>query len=365
MARIAWLSSSPRKLNGYGVPTALWLPVLAKMGHQVTALTFDQEEDDTWEGVPVKGTDQANDWLAAYQLAASAAAQADLLIMLMDPWAIPPTLVRDLPCQVAAWFPVDCSPLSRLDRKWFAESGAYPVPMSEWGAQVLDDAGFQSWPIPYAYDPGVFHVDWQARDALRTAAGLDGKHVVGINAGNTARKGWPEMLAAYARFWHTHHDAVVLHANVTTGGDGPDLLAIKAALDLPPQAITWTKDIPPDGMADWYRVLDVYLNGSYGEGFCLPLVEAQACGVPVICTGIPPMDCEAGKLGRHVRHQFRWTELHKSAWQTPIIADMFTALQESRHRNSTQTGRISTYVQERYAVGTVAPLWAELIRELT
>ncbi len=35
-------------------------------------------------------------------------------------------------------------------------------------------------------------------------------------------------------------------------------------------------------MADWYRSLTAYVNGSSGEGFGLHLIEAMACGRPVV-----------------------------------------------------------------------------------
>jgi len=38
-------------------------------------------------------------------------------------------------------------------------------------------------------------------------------------------------------------------------------------------------------MADLYRAADVYVQASYGEGFGLAILEAAACGKPVIATG--------------------------------------------------------------------------------
>ena len=40
-------------------------------------------------------------------------------------------------------------------------------------------------------------------------------------------------------------------------------------------------------MAGWYRSLDVLSACSYGEGFGLPILEAQACGSPAIVTDAP------------------------------------------------------------------------------
>ena len=43
-------------------------------------------------------------------------------------------------------------------------------------------------------------------------------------------------------------------------------------------------------MADLYRAADVYATPYRAEGFNLPVLEAAACGVPVICTSGGPTD---------------------------------------------------------------------------
>ena len=40
--------------------------------------------------------------------------------------------------------------------------------------------------------------------------------------------------------------------------------------------------LPHAELADWYRSLTAYVNGSFGEGFGLHLIEAMACGRPLI-----------------------------------------------------------------------------------
>jgi glycosyltransferase involved in cell wall biosynthesis len=47
-------------------------------------------------------------------------------------------------------------------------------------------------------------------------------------------------------------------------------------------------DISPDELAELYRACDVFVTPYRGEGFCLPALEAMACGLPVIHTSIGP-----------------------------------------------------------------------------
>jgi glycosyltransferase involved in cell wall biosynthesis len=42
--------------------------------------------------------------------------------------------------------------------------------------------------------------------------------------------------------------------------------------------------LSPAALADWYRSLDTFVNASAGEGFGLHLLEAMACGIPLIST---------------------------------------------------------------------------------
>ncbi len=45
-------------------------------------------------------------------------------------------------------------------------------------------------------------------------------------------------------------------------------------------------EVPVERMADWYRVLDLYVAPQRWEGFGLTPIEAMACGVPVIATRV-------------------------------------------------------------------------------
>ena len=49
-----------------------------------------------------------------------------------------------------------------------------------------------------------------------------------------------------------------------------------------------TDDLDDDGLAALYRACDVLVHPYRGEGFAMPVLEAMACGLPVIVTARRP-----------------------------------------------------------------------------
>jgi glycosyltransferase involved in cell wall biosynthesis len=367
--RITWHSHSPVASTGYGTPSALWLPALKAMGHDVTASAFTgQHMDFTWQGIKVVSTDDGQ--FGATRLRALTK-NADVLITLMDVWVYPPALIDSLKLPALNWFPVDTSPLSVLDERYFRHSKATPVAMSEHGGRMLTEAGIDGTAIPYAFDPAVFYPDDGDRQAARAGAGLDGLFAIGANAANIDRKAWPELLQAYARLWREHPGQVILLANTTLPGPGPapagalSLLAITRRLGLPDAAVRWipagTMDQP--ALASWYRSLDVLSACSFAEGFGLPIAEAEACGTPVIVTAAPPASTEIGLPGRHVACEPAWQQSHQAWWHRPSVTALHEALEDAyAHRSDrAQASAAAAAHAKRYELGNVAPLWAALL----
>lgn len=62
------------------------------------------------------------------------------------------------------------------------------------------------------------------------------------------------------------------------------------------EALRWSAshDLDVSAMAEAYRRSTLLLFPSLAEGFGMPIVEAQACGTPVVTSAMPPMDEVAG-----------------------------------------------------------------------
>ncbi|WP_322487301.1 glycosyltransferase [Chloroflexus sp.] len=99
------------------------------------------------------------------------------------------------------------------------------------------------------------------------------------------RKGWDVLVAAYRAAFQPH-DPVVLVLKIDYRAPGNPLRELAAALgdQAPPVAVLYNQTFSPVRMAELYRSADCLVLPSRGEGWGMPVLEAMACGVPVIAT---------------------------------------------------------------------------------
>lgn len=341
--RILWLSNAPWMATGYGRQTALFAPLLAGAGHDVAicAMAGLQGGPLTWQGIPVYPGGQVG---AAMDVIAGHYAhhKADLLITLMDTWRLVPEAVAGL--NVACWTPVDCEPMSCLDWAALTASGAKPVAMSRFGEAMMRKKDLAPLYVPHGVDTSVFRPcagpGWsEARPAGRP-------FTVGMVAANTdkRRKGFDKAFQAFARYRDKHApDArLLVHAqmvnDLTVGADGLDLAALAEARALG-ESVSFCDQYAykagltgDDAMASFLSGLDVLLNPSLGEGFGLPVLEAQACGTPVIVTRGSAM-AEMCGAGWSVTGEREWNWMHRADWTDPTVDGLVKALGRA-HRAS-------------------------------
>jgi glycosyltransferase involved in cell wall biosynthesis len=96
----------------------------------------------------------------------------------------------------------------------------------------------------------------------------------------------PCVLRAFARIQSVRPDATLVLAG--DGSKRPDVERLLAELNL--RGVTMTGSVPTDRMPALYDAADVFLNGSVVDNMPLSILEAFACGLPVVTTdagGIP------------------------------------------------------------------------------
>ena len=111
--------------------------------------------------------------------------------------------------------------------------------------------------------------------------------------GTIWRKGIDLLLAAWAEAFQPGDDValVIKDFGAQTWYRGQnaesDLRRIMASDDIA-KVIYLGDDLPASDIGRIYRAADVLVAPYRGEGFCLPALEAMACGLPVIHTGTGP-----------------------------------------------------------------------------
>lgn len=336
MANILWHSCTPWAPSGYGMQTANWTRKLREDGHllHISSYWGLQGAPTSWEGITIlPGYGQNYCTPSLHQHAKMIG--PDLVITLGDIWVMDPKLLSEIP--VAHWLPVDCRPQSLADRACVDNSGAELIAMSKWGYDRMRQAGYNPVYVPHGIRTDTFTPPLD-RKAAREEIGVDENFVIGVNAANNdaIRKGLPELMLAFARFNARHPEAralLTLHSGVHTEG-GQDLEAIADNLGIVDlvrvvdQYRYTTGLTTPEDLAQWYGICDVLLSTTYGEGFGLPVIEAQACGTPVITTRTSAM-IELNPLGFQVAGEPFWNGVHKGWWIRPYIGGIQKALEES------------------------------------
>src|SRR6185312_11343510 len=104
--KVLWHSNAPWSPSGYGQQTALWVPRIAAMGHEVAISAFYGHEGapGEWQGHQIFSRGQhpyGGDIVGMH----ARAFDADLVITLMDLWALPVDTLKDF--KTAAWMPID------------------------------------------------------------------------------------------------------------------------------------------------------------------------------------------------------------------------------------------------------------------
>jgi glycosyltransferase involved in cell wall biosynthesis len=161
--------------------------------------------------------------------------------------------------------------------------------------------------------------------------------MVAANKGNAPpRKSFPQVFEAFKTFHERHPDSLLyLHTMRENHRDGLDLPMLAKAIGVPQDAILYTPEfelqmgVPEWKMAYVYSNMDVLCAPSYGEGFGIPIVEAQACGVPVIVNDWTAMPELAGPA-QWVTEGDRWYNMSQGSWfKAPRVESILARLEDA------------------------------------
>jgi len=339
--RILWHSNAPWAPTGYGNQTGVFTPKLTREHHvTISAFWGLMGRPANWEGMTVlPGSMDAygGDILDGHVMHQ----QSDVLLTLMDVWVLPRDKMASLPW--AAWVPIDHHPVPEnvLDMLRVCR---WPIAMSQYGLTLLEEAGLRAFYVPHGVDTqGTFYPVERAEARRKFAGYVHEQHgrddlvddetfvfaMVAANKGNPSRKSFVETLTAYKLFRQTY-PARKTHLYLHTdryGQIGVELLRVIDNLGLPAESVSFPPTyhyaigaINPEYLNGVYNAADVLLNPAQGEGFGIPIIEAQAAGCPVIVGDNTAMK-ELCLAGWTVTGMPWYTPMH--AWQyIPLVPEL-------------------------------------------
>ena len=292
--RILWHSNAPWTATGYGVQTRVFAPRIRDLGHDVAISAFYGLEGASiqWDGMTVYPRafhPYGMDVIAPH----ATDHKADVVITLVDAWVIDHTKIEGSGAKWAPWYPVDHDPIPQ--RVADAVKHAWqPLTYSHHGTEASVTAGLSPVYVPHGIETDVYTPTPQAeaRKRLGLPAGAFIIGIVAANKGLPSRKALPTQFEAFARFHERHPDALLyVHTHLGPEMDGIDVSATMRAVGIPEDAVRVCDQYrnvmgySDRVMASLYSALDVLSSPTMGEGFGVPIIEAQACGTPVIIGG--------------------------------------------------------------------------------
>jgi glycosyltransferase involved in cell wall biosynthesis len=382
---VSVFSNSPGQPTGYGQATEALVKLLKRDGADVASLSNYGNEGvnttyDTGFGeIPVyaRGNEAySNDVTPAHHKHWKALNpdQPDLLITLYDVWVLNAKAFDSIP--IASWTPIDHNPVPPGVLKWLQKENVTPLAMSKFGLQQIEQAGVKGHYVPHSIDTKVFSQTDKIKDQpINEFMGFeDGRFIVGMNAANKSsgilhRKAYSENFMAFALFARKHPDAMLyVHADASSQ-HGWNLIALAQLLGIPtdnltfPDPLAYRYGMSQETLAGIYSSWDVMLATSYGEGFGIPTVEAQACGVPVIVSNFAASPELVGD-GWVISGQPLYDPAQHSFWNVPSVPEIVEALEQAYARGKGKSAKAVEFAQAYDHEKVWQENWIPILRKL-
>lgn len=309
LMKILLASNAPWASTGYGTQTASLARRLRDDGHKVVIYCQYglQGGVQEWEGITCLPTGMEGGYADPIIRGHLRYTQPDLLITFFDLWALHktpiPKWIQDTDAKWLAYFPIDAVPVSRATREVLGQVD-YPVVLSNFAEAALKEWNpeYKVAVIPHGIEKSWGYTANGRKEFRRSIQVPDDAFLfgtVGRNAYYPGRKGLDRLVRAFAEL-ELDNTYLYIHTGTwSENGSVPIEQMTDFYTELHPYLEGRVK-LPDDynlvmgysqtGMNALYSALDCYVQPTLGEGFGLPVMEAQACGAAVIatdCTSMP------------------------------------------------------------------------------
>ena len=379
-------SNSPDQPTGYGQQARYLIDRLMKTGLNTAVLSnYGQEGINSKTSTPygevpifARGFDMySNDSVPQDHLSFTSKYpdQKNALITLYDVWVLNNPAFDSI--DILSWVPLDHITLPPLVEAWLRKENVRPIAMAPSGVKQLEHKGIECDYAPHGIDTKVYKPTFEiGGQDIREHMGTKDQFVVGMVAANKAsglvhRKAFSENILAFSLFKKKHPDAVLyLHTDPVGKAGGWNLLKLIDACGLSkndvifPNPLSYKYGIDKQDLAAYYTGIDVLLAPSYGEGFGIPTVEAQACGTRVIGSGWAATQDLVAEDGWLVEGQPQYDAGQNAWWQIPNVPSIVAALQEA-YKAGKEKSEIARKFALDFDVDTVFDkYWLPILRKV-
>lgn len=301
------------------------------------------------------------------------------------------------------WMPtVDSSPQNEEWIDMFASTDAI-LTYSDWAAELLKTASNKI-PLVGAATPSADSLFDRnpSKSAAKAEMGIDPSwKIIGTVMRNQRRKLFPELFQAFAKYLkETGEENTYLYCHTSYPDNGWDLPKELVNNEISSRVIfTYTCEcgsvrprlfndsvttcencknfsskmtavgsgVSVEVMRKIYNCFDVYVQFSNSEGFGIPIVEAAACGVPVIATDYSAMESEVRKLNGHpLKLRTNHLEMETGSYRAlpdhdHLVSLLTEILNEPEEVRANKSFQVRQSFVENFSWDKTAQVWSEVI----
>jgi glycosyltransferase involved in cell wall biosynthesis len=334
-----------------------WIPQVKDEGYEIAMCPFYGLEGGVLEINGIKMYPRIGDvWGLDAMIHHGKKWGSDVTITNQDIWVLDQNALKEVTRWIP-WVPIDHDPVPKtiLDRLRLAYR---IVSYSKFGKKQLENEGLYSTYIPLTVETEILKPmdKLECRKALNIPPDIFLFGMISANKDNPPRKSFQEVMDAFMIFLKTHPKSGIYFGTLLQQQGGFPIMDYATFLGIQdkvyhvePYDQMYSIDRP--AMARVINSFDCLAAPSTNEGFGMPIIEAQSCGVPVITndfTSMPELIIpnKTGFLTEVAYKRYDFIQSYVGVPSTKSIADQMERMFRSNRKEMGKKGR--EFVIENY-----------------